>query len=133
MQIENSPFVTPDVLVFPLENLKALAQEGDGEAFYLLLEKAYYGEPGALEAFHQVVMTHPSHFYRFSQFFSHPEFSEIVFKIIEHPEFDLSPLKAWIETEPALLMIVAGLGPGQNHPRGPGLPATFRFVSSARH
>lgn len=131
MRADNLSFVNPDVLISPLHTLQSLALEGEGEAFYLLLEKAFYGEAGALEAFHQVVTSHPSHFYRFAQFFSHPEFSEIVFKIIEHPEFDLTPLKAFIETEPALLMIVAGLALEQNHSGARELLPRLSFERSA--
>jgi hypothetical protein len=98
-----------------LENLKQGALEGNGEAFYLLLEKAFYEEPGAMETFHEVVMSHPSHFYRFAQFFSHPQLSEVVLKIVRDPSFDLSPLSSWVETEPALLLILSGLALEKNH------------------
>jgi len=130
MRAEISSFQTPDVLIFPLENLESLAKEGDGEAFYMLLEKAYYGEVGALEVFHRVVTSHPSHFYRLAQFLSHPEFSHIVFKIIEHPDFDFTPLKAWVETEPALLMIVSGLAFEKDHGGALKLLPQLKFDAS---
>src|SRR5215831_14292358 len=98
-----------------LADLAEKAQQGDGPSFYLLLEKAYYEEPGAFEAFHAVATSHPSHFYRLAQFFSHPTLSEVVFKIIQHPDFDLTPLKDCVGTQPPLLMILSGLALEGNH------------------
>jgi hypothetical protein len=114
-----------------LEDLAKQAAQGDGASFYTLLEKAFYGNPDAFRLFHQVATSHPAHLYRLTQFFSHPKLSEVVFKIIESPDFDLSPLKNFVETEPSLFMILAGLALERNHVPALKLLSQFQFEVAA--